>query len=55
MYTVLATMYFTTVVILISLYAVEILAVDENCVVPNDDTPIENCCEVMAIYGIVLK
>jgi len=40
-------MYFTTVVIvLVLLYAVEILAVDENCAAPNDGTPIENCCNL---------
>jgi len=41
-------MYFTTVVIvLVSFCVVEIFAVDENCVVPNDDTPIENCCDLV--------
>jgi len=41
-------MYFTTVVIvLVSLCAVEILAVDENYVAPNDGTLIENCCDLI--------
>jgi len=37
-------MYFTTVVI--SLYVVEIFAVDENCVAPNNGTSIENYCDL---------
>jgi len=41
-------MYFTTVVIvLVSLCAVKIFTVDENCVAPNDGTPIENCCDLV--------
>ena len=29
-----------------SLYAVEILAVDESCVTPSNTDPIENCCDL---------
>ena len=36
----------TTVAIVISLYTVEILAVDESCVIPNNEDPIENCCDL---------
>ena len=36
---------YTVGIVLVSL-SVEILAVDENCVAPNDDTPIENFCDL---------
>ena len=40
-------MFSTTVVTLvISLYAVEILAVDDSCVTPSNTDPIENCCDL---------
>ena len=40
-------MFSTTVVTLvISLYAVEILAVDESCVTPSNTDTIENCCDL---------
>ena len=40
-------MFSTRVVTLvISLYAVEILAVDESCVTPINTDPIENCCDL---------
>ena len=40
-------MFSTTVVtLLISVYAVEILAVDDNCPTPYNGNPIENCCEL---------
>ena len=40
-------MFSTTVVTLvISLYAVEILAVDDDCPTPNNGTPIENCYDL---------
>jgi len=39
-------MYFTTVRIVLVSLSVEILAADENCVAPNDDTPIENFCDL---------
>ena len=40
-------MFSTTLAILvISLYAVEILAVDESCVLPSNTDPIENCCDL---------
>ena len=40
-------MFSTTVVTLvIAVYAVEILAVDESCVKPSNTDPIENCCDL---------
>ena len=40
-------MFSTSVVTLvISLYVVEILAVDESCVTPINTDPIENCCDL---------
>ena len=40
-------MYSTTVVTLvISVCAVEILAIDENCAKPSNTDPIENCCDL---------
>ena len=40
-------MFYTTLVTLvILLYAVEILAVDESCVTPNNTDPIEDCCDL---------
>ena len=39
-------MFSTTVIILISVFTVEILAVDETCVVPSNDGLIENCCDL---------
>ena len=40
-------MFSTTVVTLvISLYAVEILAVDGDCSTPYNSSPIENCCDL---------
>ena len=40
-------MFSTTVVtLLISVYAVEILAVDGSCVTPSNTNPIENCCDL---------
>ena len=39
-------MFSTTVAIVISFCVVEILAVDESCVIPNNEDPIENCCDL---------
>ena len=40
-------MFSTTVITLvISLHAVEILAVDESCVTPSNTDPIKNCCDL---------
>ena len=39
-------MFSTTVVIVISLCAIEAFAVDESCVIPNNEGPIENCCDL---------
>ena len=40
-------MFSTTVITLvIAVYAVEILAVDESCVTPSNADPIENCCDL---------
>ena len=41
-------MFSTTVAILIviSYCVVEILAADESCVIPNNEDPIENCCDL---------
>ena len=40
-------MFLTTVITLITLvYAVEILAVNETCVLPSNTDPIENCCDL---------
>ena len=36
----------TAVVILILLCAVQIVAVDESCATPNNDQPIDNCCDL---------
>ena len=39
-------MFSTTVAIVISFCAMKILAVDESCVIPNNEDPIENCCDL---------
>ena len=39
-------MFYTNVVILISLCTVQIVAVDGSCVTPNNDQPIDNCCDL---------
>ena len=39
-------MFSTTVAIVISFCVVEILAADESCVIPNNEDPIENCCDL---------
>ena len=40
-------MFSTTVVtLIISVYAVEILAADDSCVIPSNENPIENCCDL---------
>ena len=36
----------TIVALFISFCAVKILAVDESCVIPNNEDPIENCCDL---------
>ena len=36
----------TVVTLVIAVYAVEILAVDESCVTPSNADPIENCCDL---------
>ena len=36
----------STTVVVISLCIVKILAVDESCVIPNNEDPIENCCDL---------
>ena len=41
------TMFSTTVAIVISFCAVEILAVDESCATPNNGSLIESCCDLM--------
>ena len=39
-------MFYTTIVILLSVCAVQIVAVDESCVTPNNEQPIDNCCDL---------
>ena len=40
-------MFSTTVVtLIISVYAVEILAADDSCVIPSNANTIENCCDL---------
>ena len=39
-------MFSTTIAIVISFCVVEIFAVDESCVISNNEDPIENCCDL---------
>ena len=36
----------TLVTLIISVYAIEILAADDSCVIPSNENPLENCCDL---------
>ena len=47
-----------TVLLAVSLYVMEVLAVSESCIVSNSEDPIENCCDLgfrLSVFGQIIN